>query len=204
MADIKAREAVAIFHDEATLQAAVDELLISGFDRSDLGLLADRAVVEAKLGHRIEHIADLEDDSAVPVTAFAGVDSRAEAKGAIIGGLAYVGAIASIGALAASGGLAAVPILVGALVGGGAGGLVGVTLARLIDQRHAQRIQRQIEKGGLLLWVHTPDPDHERDALDILARHGAEDAHVHDVPAIRFSLNGGVSKDMSFMKKLGL
>src|SRR5262245_45186835 len=40
MAEVKLREAVGVFHEEATLRAAVDALLIAGFDRSDLSLLA--------------------------------------------------------------------------------------------------------------------------------------------------------------------
>jgi len=40
------REAVGVFHDEKSLQGAVDELLIAGFDRSKLSLLADQAAVE--------------------------------------------------------------------------------------------------------------------------------------------------------------
>lgn len=34
------REAVGVFHDERTLQAAADDLLVAGFDRADLSLLA--------------------------------------------------------------------------------------------------------------------------------------------------------------------
>lgn len=44
------REAVAVFHDEASLRAA-DELLMSGFDRSYLSLLGGHRAVERKLGH---------------------------------------------------------------------------------------------------------------------------------------------------------
>ena len=42
MVDTAIREAVGVFHDEKSLQAAVDALLIVGFDRSDLSLLAGR------------------------------------------------------------------------------------------------------------------------------------------------------------------
>src|SRR5262245_20434286 len=48
------REAVGVFHDERSLQAAVDALLIAGFDRSHLSLLAGQGSIEAKLGHRFE------------------------------------------------------------------------------------------------------------------------------------------------------
>src|SRR5690606_35525505 len=51
MAKATVRDAVGVFHDEKALQAAVDELLIAGFDRSKLSLLADQDAVERKLGH---------------------------------------------------------------------------------------------------------------------------------------------------------
>lgn len=54
------REAVAVFHDEASLRAAADELLMSGFDRSYLSLLGGHRAVERKLGHMFERI--VEDD----------------------------------------------------------------------------------------------------------------------------------------------
>ena len=45
------REAVAVFETAETLQAAIDELLISGFNRAELSLLAGEHAVEEKLGH---------------------------------------------------------------------------------------------------------------------------------------------------------
>lgn len=197
------REAVGVFHDEQSLRAAVDELLIRGFDRADLSLLASHHAVEEKLGHVYEKVAEIEDDPTVPRQAYADSDSRSEAKGAMIGGLAYVGAVASAGFIVASGGAAAAAIL-GAVAAGGAGGFVGALLSRVMDQRHAHNLQRQLEQGGLLLWVHTPDAEHERRAVDVLKAHSADDVHVHDLPAEGYSLEGGVSYDLSFMKRLGL
>lgn len=44
-------EAVALFHDVKSLQAAIDELLTSGFDRADLSVLGNEKAIEDKLGH---------------------------------------------------------------------------------------------------------------------------------------------------------
>ena len=44
------REAVGVFQDEPSLRAMVDELLISGFDRSDIGVVAGHCPVERKFG----------------------------------------------------------------------------------------------------------------------------------------------------------
>jgi hypothetical protein len=203
MGETQTREAVGLFHDEKTLQDAADELLINGFNHSDLSLLAADRTIEAHLGHKFERVADLEDKSGVAFQAFIDSDSRTEGKGALVGGLFYVGAMAAAGMVVASGGAMAALIL-GVAAGGGAGGLIGVFLARFLDKHHAHALQEHLDKGGLLLWVHTPDEAHERKALEILRRAGAEDAHVHALPKPDYDAVGGVSKQLSFIRKMGL
>src|SRR3546814_20569860 len=66
------REAVGVFQSENALQLAADELLISGFDRADLSLLADARTVEQKLGHAYRCMTEIEDDPTVPKRAYAG------------------------------------------------------------------------------------------------------------------------------------
>ena len=65
-----AREAVGIFHDAETFQAAVDDLLSAGFHRAELSFLASEHAVEEKLGHRYRRAAALADDPAVPRVAY--------------------------------------------------------------------------------------------------------------------------------------
>ncbi len=43
------REAVGVFMDEKSYQAAVDDLLSSGFDHADISLLAAEPTVQQKL-----------------------------------------------------------------------------------------------------------------------------------------------------------
>jgi outer membrane lipoprotein SlyB len=176
-----AREAVAVFHDWASLQACVDDLLSSGFDRSELSLLAAQKAVEQKLGHVYEKVAELEDDPEVPRTAFVGRDSHIEARTGVIGALAYVGAAAAIGVVVASGGTIAAAIAAAA-VAGGSGGLLGTVATRWLGRDRAKEIQSQIDRGGLLLWVRARDRAHEERAVAVLDRHSADDVHVHDVP----------------------
>jgi len=199
----RVREAVGVFPDETSLRSAVDELLISGFDRSYLSLLAGHHTVEEKLGHMYEKIAEVEDDPEAPYMAYIGSDSRVEAEAAVIGGLAYVGAVAAVGMIVASGGTVAAA-LSGAAAAGGAGGLIGAAFAMFIHWHHAVYVQEQLDRGGVLLWVRTVDAEHEERACEILRRHSAEDVHVHDLPEIKHEFEGGVSYDVSFMKRLGM
>ncbi|HEY1386536.1 MAG TPA: hypothetical protein VGF43_23130 [Dongiaceae bacterium] len=203
MGETQTREAVGLFHDEKALQDAADELLINGFNHADLSLLAGHRAVESRLGGMFERVADLEDNPGVAFQAFVDSDSRTEGKGVLVGGLFYVGAIAAAGMVVASGGTIAA-LIVGAAAGGGAGGLIGAALARFLHKHHAHALQEHLDKGGLLLWVHTPDDAHERKALEILRRCGAEDAHVHSLPKPEYVAEGGVSKQLSFMKMMGL
>ena len=175
-------EAVAVFGDGDTLQAAIDDLLSHGFDRADLSLLAGEDVVAAKLGHVYLRAEELEDDPEVPTIAYVSKEAIGDAEGGLVGGLVYVGAVAAAGAVVASGGTLA-GVIAAAALAGGAGGFIGATLAMLIGERHANRIQEQLDHGGLVLWVRTWDKDHEARAVEILSRHSAHDVHVHDLPA---------------------
>ena len=83
------REAVGIFQDEPSLRVAVDELLLSGFDRSDISVFAGHRSIERKFGAMYDDVADLVDESEAPRTAYVGCHSRAQTKAAIVGGLAY-------------------------------------------------------------------------------------------------------------------
>jgi hypothetical protein len=203
MADTAIREAVGVFHDERSLQSAVDALLIAGFDRSYLSMLAGRRRVEAKLGHAVENVSELEDDAEVPTQAYVGSDSRTEGKGVLFGVPFYVGACGTAIAVLGSGGSLMAAFIAAAIVGA-ACTAIGFLVVRMIDKRHAQRLREQIERGGLLLWVRTPDPEAERRAIEALRLNGAADVHIHDLPKPHYAQDGGVSRDLSFMKSLGM
>ena len=178
------REAVGVFHDRESFQDAIEELMSAGFDRSELSLLAGTQAIESKLGHAYRKIEELEDDPTVPRAAYAGDHSLAEARTGVIGGLAYIGAMVGAGAMVASGGTLAAAIAAAAVAGGG-GGLIGGLAARYLGRDRAKDLQQQLDRGGLLLWVHARDPVHEQRAVEILRKHSAGDVHVHDLPASR-------------------
>ena len=176
-----AHEVVGVFHEVRPFQDALDELTSSGFDRADLSLLASEATVQQKLGRAYHRLDKLEGDASAPRAAYADDHSIAEARTGAIGGLAYIGAVAAAGVVVASGGGLAAAIAGAALAGGG-GGLLGSIAARFIGQAHAENLQGQLDKGGLLLWVNTADADEEKRALEILRKHGGEDVHIHALP----------------------
>lgn len=176
------REAVGYFVTANELQEAIDELLSTGFDRADLSLLASDRAVEEKLGHKYRKVAELEDEAKVARSSYLSREALGDAEGALIGGPFYVAASAAAGIIVASGGTMAAAII-GAALAGGAGGLIGVILAKLIGEGHAHHLQEQLEHGGLLLWVRTWDAADERRATEILKKHSGRDVHVHSIAA---------------------
>ncbi len=175
------REAVGVFATESALLDAIDELMESGFDRAEISLLAAEQTVEQKLGHKYERVAEIEDEAKVPRTCYVSKESIGDAEGGLIGGLMYVGALTAIGAIVASGGSLAA-IIAGAAMAGGAGGLIGSVLAGMLGAHHAEHLQKQLEHGGLLLWVRVTDPARETRAAAILKKHSGQDVHVHALP----------------------
>lgn len=171
-------EAVAVFHDAKSLQAAIDELLTKGFDHAELSVLATERAIKDKLGHDYTSTGDLEDNPDVPKVDYVPNESVGNAQGGIIAAAAYFPAVIGSLAVAASGGTLLGAIAV-AIIAGGAGATVGAALAKLIGNVHAKHIDEHLRHGGLLLWVRTHDVEHERKALEILCRHSADDVHLH-------------------------
>lgn len=200
MAQQLIREAVGVFHESRSFEAAIDELLMAGFDRSLLSLMATAETVERKLGHLYERAEDLADDPLVPRTAFIGHRSRTVLRDAAAAGLAYVGAVAAAGAVVASGGTFAFAIAAAAAAGG-AGGAVGLLFGNVLQSRNAHHLAAQLDHGGILLWVRTVAPNWEEKAVAILNRHGATGVHIHDLPEAGEHSKIGVSSDLAWINK---
>jgi hypothetical protein len=173
------REAVAVFDSAETLQAAMDELLSSGFHRSQISLLAREDQIRSKLGRQYRKVQDLQDHPGVPRAAYVSTEAIGDGQGALIGSLAYVGAGVLMGPVAAVGGTLAA-IASAAAFGGGAGALIGTWLAKILGAQHAQRTQEHLAQGGLLLWVRILEAKEEEDALRILRKHEGQSVHLHD------------------------
>ena len=93
------REAVGVFTSASDLQAAIDELLSSGFHRAELSLLAGEEAVNEKLGGGFANVRAVEDNPVVPRTAYVSPEAIGDAQGGIVGGLAYAGATVAAGAV---------------------------------------------------------------------------------------------------------
>lgn len=180
-------EAVGVFHDTQSLQNAIDELLLNGFDHAELSVLASENVIKTKLHGAYLSTTEFEDGPDVPRTPYLADESIGDAKGAIIGASVYFPAVIGSLLVTSSGGtlLGAVAI---AMVAGSAGGAVGSVLAGLFGHRQAKILDEHLSHGGLLLWVRTHDKQHEQRALEILRRNFGDDIHLHELAASKHRL----------------
>ena len=118
-----------------------------------ISLLAAHDAVERKLGHMYRRVEELEDDPRAPRTAFVSGKNIDERENRLIGSLTVLPTVIAAGTVVATAGAVAAAV-VGTAV---AGALLGTVFAHWMDQRHADWLQEQLDRGGILLWVRTPD-----------------------------------------------
>jgi len=180
MRTYRVREAVGVFRHPDALEAAVDELEVSGFDRAAITVLATDAKARDQLDRFYRTVREVEDSGRVSRAAFVSSDSRAEGEAAAVGIPLYIGGFAGALAVAAAGGALGLAIAA-AIAGGAAGAGVGALLAASIARHHSASVQKLLEKGGLVLWVAVSDPVAEKRAITVLGKMGGHDVHVHEI-----------------------
>jgi hypothetical protein len=175
------REAVGLFQDPETLDAAVNELQGSGFDRAEISLLAREGILDGDLAKDYADMHDAEDDPAAPRQAVVAETDVRQARTLGTSMAAVVAAFAAAGVTIFSGGAAAAALVAAVAAGGGAGA-IGYALGQQAGQSEEDFIRQQIERGGVLVWVRTRDAEHETRAREILSRHGATAVRILDTP----------------------
>lgn len=178
MTQQKAREAVAVFNELKKLDEAVAELESEGFPRHSISVLGNKEKVNKRFGADAVRPEWLEDNPNAP----RGISVRPEEKtiGAslIVAIPAYVGGC--IGLLTVN--PASNDVLLGAVtLGSLLGAAIGAAILSLIGIKLKDRINKQIRKGGLLLWVGTPEPEKEELALKVLRKNGGYHVHIHNI-----------------------
>ena len=165
---------VALYHNFADAQSAVDELVRSGVDRSMISLVANNVTGE------YSRYVDPDYDPDDAVTADDGAAFGA-ASGGVIGALVGLGALAipGIGPVIAAGPLIAALTggAVGALAGAPTGGLVaGLIKTHNVDAEDAEVYAEGVRRGETLLTVQVEDANVSR-TRDILNRFSPTDVH---------------------------
>jgi hypothetical protein len=176
------REAVAVFGDPASLQAAVSDLQSGGFDRADISFVAREGYLDGHLKKNYPDVRQAADDPDAPRAPVVDETDIRQQRTLETSLAATIAGFAAAGFTVMTGGTLPLAIGLAAAAAGGIGA-AGALVGRAAEKSQETFIEEQLRHGGVLLWVHTADLEAERRALDILRRHGGDDAHIHELPA---------------------
>lgn len=175
------REVVGIFDNHIRMEETIADLENSGIGRHLISVLGSEAAIKKQFGKNNPASDLLKDHPQAPRSPDIKQEELSVAQGAIISSGILTGVVAAIiaaGAITLPGALVTT-----IMIGGVGGGAVGAILAKLLGDKYASYFQQQIDQGGILLWVTSPDTDIENKALAVLKEHNARDIHVHELPA---------------------
>lgn len=177
---MKVREVAGVFHSRQAVEAAVEDLLLTGFDRADIDRLASLDEVRRRLKAYVspEEGADLPPTPRQPVLTWDDITVALVVAVTVIGSAA--GTAAAFGVLA-SGGSDSAAVIVGTLVGIGAGGIAALVLARVFRREELRGLESMELDRGLVLWVRVHTPEQEAKAKAILRRNGGRAVRVHEI-----------------------
>jgi hypothetical protein len=172
------KEVVGLFNNVDDLQNAIRELEGTAFSRGDISVMGKREDLQNVFGSKTVPPELAMDNADTPRQAPSRPEEQNIGRSAMIGVPAYIGAMA----MALSAGAVTFPAIIGAAaLGATGGGAIGAILAKLLGDRYSRHIEEQIERGGLLLWVRTPDKDREDTAQRIMIACGGYNVHVHEI-----------------------
>ena len=172
-------EAVGVFDTFEDQQAAFYDLRAVGFHHSDISLLGTEEALTDKLGKAYWRAPELEDDPRAPRASFVSEEAIGELEGAIAGGFFFVGSYIAMAAMLGPASTLAASIAALA-IGGSPAAVIGTLLARRVGKHHSDYYAKQLEHGGILMWVRTRDKEREDLAVKIMKEHSGSDVHVHD------------------------
>jgi uncharacterized membrane protein len=160
------RYVIGVVKTPAQAEVVVRKLISASFAHNDISVLFPGKEATERFAH--------EKHTKAPEGAVVGVSA-----GGVLGGT--LGALVGIGALAIPGLgplLAAGPILAalsGAAVGATVGGLTGALVGLGLPEDQAQRYEKHLKAGSVVLAVHSEKSSDRKRARDIFEFEGAED-----------------------------
>ena len=178
---VRSREVTGVFHSRKALIDAADDLLVAGFDRADIDVSASFDELQRRLNYQSIPPADLAD---IPTAARQPLIDQGDVltTDAVVGSLAgCIGAVAMAYFLIIRG-MAPLSVgIVSVLTGLVVGGVAVLVVRRRLQRERVRGLEKLAEAHGLLIWVRVQSPEKEAEAQEILARHGAEAVHVHEI-----------------------
>lgn len=177
---VKVREVAAVFHTPEALDAAIDDLLAAGFDRSDI----DRLASLDKVYERISTYVAAEEVADIPFAPRQSVLTRDDFTAGVVLTASLIGAAAGITAaliVIASGGNEWKAGIWGVLLGIPAGGISALVLARFLRRDQYRGLDWTQFDRGIVLWVRPRSREQEDLAQEILLQNGGRAIRVHEI-----------------------
>ena len=180
------REVVGTVNSREDLDALVDRLTTSGFDRGDISLMASHEAVVRKLRAIYRDPVEVAEAPDLPRRDLVTRDDVSSVSAVVFGTLVSIGSLGAALPIIASGGALAA-IVAAALTGGAAATAIGKVIRdRIVKGLDAATLENDLLHGGLVVFVRARDPEREELAMAIMRDCGARNVHVHEVKMKRF------------------
>lgn len=168
-------EIVAIFDNLEGLDNAIDELKSKKFPRHNISILGTHKDMIAVFGDDAVLPEYAEDNPETPKAVSIKPEERTIGGALLVGVPAYIGGCFAL-FLASS---APIPVLLAAIaVGSIFGAILGGMALLVVYDKFRKKLEKQIDRGGLPLWVKTFEAEREKIATQILSKHGGHDVHI--------------------------
>ena len=178
---ILVREVVGTVKSREALDRLVTELTESGFDRSDIDLMASRMTVMRALGAYYSVPVAAAEHPDAPRRELIKPDDETTATALVFGTLMTIGTLGAALPIVASGGALAAAAAAALAGGAAAAGLAKVIKNRLVSTGESIDLEDELRMSGLVVLVRVRDAEREQMAQEIMHRCGAEHVHVHEV-----------------------
>ena len=177
---VRVREVTGVFHGRTALNDAVGDLLLAGFDRADIDVIASPDEVTRRLGVYVAAEA-LADVPAVPRRPYFGPEDMTLVVATAAAIFAAAGAM--FAALwVVSNGASYAYVVLASVIAGLICGALGATIAiRFVRKDERKGLDQLMVDRGLVLWIRARAPDREAQAQEILLAHGGRAVRVHEI-----------------------
>jgi hypothetical protein len=178
---LRTREVAGVFHSQKALDAAAQDLLVSGIDRGDIDVSASLDELQRRVNYLSIPPADLADMPTAARQPFVGEDDVLSTE-AVIASVVGCASALGISFYLVTREMAPLPVILLSVFCGIVVGAAAIRpTRRLLRRERARGLEKLSEAHGLLIWVRVRSPETEALAQEILLRHGAKAVHIHEI-----------------------
>jgi hypothetical protein len=174
------REVTGVFYSRKAIDAAVQDLLLSGTDRADIDVSAPPEEWPPRLKHMSIPPAELADLPHAPRRPLVTTDDMIVTEIVISSLIGCAGGLAIAYYLSTKDMPTIAVIMMSFAVGLALAALAMMPVHRAFKRESMRGLDKLSEGDGLLIWVRVRSPATEAAANKILLRHGANFVHIHE------------------------